>query len=301
MEGPDPGQIQQEPDPVTRGVGVADLLTPLLGGGGSENAGAWVRNLAGAMDIAASIDFLREMVRVARRRGLVLWELVAVADLAQLLVRRSEVGDEDEAARLTEVVRDHLAGGSSLTIPRSSGGRSARLIRYGATWSIASGSEETTVKDAKGIHYLAHLVRRPGVEVLAVDIATGGKSLLSLGLDQVDTTAAASYRRRIAELREDLADSESDAEPARSQIIRDELDAVVSELATSLGLYGRSRQGGSPTERARQSVTKALRAAVRQVQDGAPRLAAHLEVSLRTGTYCSYHPDPAAELTWFVE
>ena len=298
MEGPGPGQIPEALDLGGRLGGVASFLHP---DGGVDGTAAWVRDLARSTDVAASIDFLREVVRVARRRGVVLWELVAVADLAQLLERRGGVGDELEAAQLAEFVRDRIAGISPLRSPQSLPPRTARMVRRGATWSIASGSEETSVKDAKGVHYLAHLVLRPGVEVLAVDIATGGKSLLSLGLDLVDTTAVVSYRRRIAELREDLADSESDADHARAQIIREELDAIVAELATSLGLYGRARQGGSPTEKARQSVTKALRSAVRQLDDGAPRLAAHLEVSLRTGTYCSYRPEPAAQLTWIVE
>jgi hypothetical protein len=45
------------------------------------------------------------------------------------------------------------------------------------------------------------------------------------------------------------------------------------------------------------TVTKTLRSAVRRIadQDAAP--GAHLEVSLRTGAFCSYHPDPSASIT----
>ena len=55
----------------------------------------------------------------------------------------------------------------------------------------------------------------------------------------------------------------------------------------------------SSSERARVSVTRAIRRSL----DGAiceqsPSLGDHLEATIRTGTFCSYTPDPRAPIVW---
>ena len=51
-------------------------------------------------------------------------------------------------------------------------------------------------------------------------------------------------------------------------------------------------------ERARQSVTKAIREATRRIAQEDSALGDHLERSVRTGVYCVYDPDPSSTLTW---
>lgn len=51
-------------------------------------------------------------------------------------------------------------------------------------------------------------------------------------------------------------------------------------------------------ERARQKITKAIRAAVARIAENDPSLGHHLATSIRTGTYCSYTPDPTAPVRW---
>lgn len=52
------------------------------------------------------------------------------------------------------------------------------------------------------------------------------------------------------------------------------------------------------TERARISVTRAIRNALERLAAESPKLARHLDATVRTGTYCSYTPDPRAPITW---
>jgi hypothetical protein len=74
----------------------------------------------------------------------------------------------------------------------------------------------------------------------------------------------------------------------------------VRELASAVGLGGRDRRLGSPAERARVSVTRAIRSALARIDEHSSALGDHLERTIRTGTYCSYAPDPRAPIEWRV-
>ncbi|MFK8844318.1 hypothetical protein [Streptomyces sp. Ac-502] len=73
---------------------------------------------------------------------------------------------------------------------------------------------------------------------------------------------------------------------------------MTEQLAGAVGLGGRDRRAASDSERARLSVTKALKAVVKRVFAHDPVLGQHLERSVRTGAYCSYAPDPATRIAW---
>jgi non-specific serine/threonine protein kinase len=76
------------------------------------------------------------------------------------------------------------------------------------------------------------------------------------------------------------------------------MDALTEELLREAGLGGRNRAVPSPAERARVSVTKAIRKAVRTTARQCPALGDHLAASVRTGRYCSYAPPGEAPPAW---
>jgi hypothetical protein len=65
-----------------------------------------------------------------------------------------------------------------------------------------------------------------------------------------------------------------------------------------VGLGGRDRSTASNAERARVSVTRAIRSAIERIGEQNPALGTHLDAAIRTGTYCSYRPDPRAPMAW---
>ena len=77
-----------------------------------------------------------------------------------------------------------------------------------------------------------------------------------------------------------------------------ERDFLVRELSRAFGLGGRSRAEGSASERARASVTRAVRSAMKRIREHSPRLGEHLDRTIRTGTYCAYLPDPRVPVAW---
>jgi hypothetical protein len=157
----------------------------------------------------------------------------------------------------------------------------------------------------------------PGREIHALDLAMSdsdgadrsagrtvgeGSGLSAGGLGDagpaLDAEAKAAYRARLADLRTELAEAEAWNDPERVARLQAEVGALTHELAAAVGFGGRDRPAGSSAERARVSVTRAIRAALARIAEHNPALGAHLDATIRTGTFCSYTPDPGAGITW---
>ena len=114
----------------------------------------------------------------------------------------------------------------------------------------------------------------------------------------LDERAKTAYRARLRELEEELAEATSWADPVRAAKARQEMQFLVGQLAGAVGLGGRDRKTGSPAERARVNVTRAIRGALSRIRAHSPALADHLDATIHTGTFCAYTPDPRAPITW---
>ena len=115
----------------------------------------------------------------------------------------------------------------------------------------------------------------------------------------LDAEAKAAYRERLRAIEEEIAEAERWNDPERAARVMDEREALLRELAAAVGLGNRDRTSStSSAERARVSVTRAIRASMGRIGEYSPALAAHLEATVRTGTYCAYVPDPRAPIRW---
>jgi hypothetical protein len=114
----------------------------------------------------------------------------------------------------------------------------------------------------------------------------------------LDDRAKADYRRRLAEIDEDLADAHARADTARAAQAEVEREVLLRELSRAVGLGGRNRRAGSAPERARSAVTRAVRQAVARIRKHHAPLSEHLDRTIRTGTYCVYLPDPRFPIAW---
>jgi hypothetical protein len=169
------------------------------------------------------------------------------------------------------------------------------FVREGGLWTIGDPEVPVRLPDARGLRYIADLLAHPGEEKFAVDLA-GGFS----GSEQavLDSAAKSAYRTRLEDLRVDIDEAERFGDHERASRARAELDAVISELSRAVGLRGRDRSLAGPAERARSSVTKAIRAAIAKIAACDPALAAHLDGAIRTGTFCRYVPDARHPIQW---
>src|SRR5690242_20709682 len=183
------------------------------------------------------------------------------------------------------------------------------LRREDDFWLVGFAGAVTRIPDSLGLRYLGLLVRSPGRELTALDLAqlapgpagpAGAASAAAAddlhpagaaAADPVlDQQALAAYRQRLAALDEDLAEADQWNDTERASRLRAEKDFLVHELAAATGLGGRPRRLGAESERARLNVTRAIRSAITRIRDRAPAAADHLDQAVRTGTRCSYSP-----------
>jgi non-specific serine/threonine protein kinase len=177
--------------------------------------------------------------------------------------------------------------------------QTALLRREGEYWSIEFGAGATRVKDTVGLRHLARLLTEPGREFHVLDLVGYAGPPDDAG-PVLDARAKTTYRQRLTDLAEDLIEAENFADRVRAERLRVEIDALTEQLAGAVGLGGHDRRAAAVTERARSAVTKAIKSTITRIAVGHPSLGGHLRTAVRTGTYCTYQPDPTATLDWHV-
>lgn len=187
--------------------------------------------------------------------------------------------------------------------PDAGGARCASLRRVGDAWSLEYGGRVSLLAARRGLDHLARLLAAPGHEfhVLDLAVAPGEPALAASEAEPVlDARARRELRARVAELRSELAEAEANRDLGRCERLRGELDVVADHLSRALGIGQRVRRGNDAAERARAAVTKALRAAIRQIAAVEPDLGALLDRTIHTGVYCAYAPLREAAVEWRV-
>ncbi len=106
--------------------------------------------------------------------------------------------------------------------------------------------------------------------------------------DVIDEAARQSYLRRIEQLRDEMQRFEARGRADRAEAARSEVESIEREIRRVIGFGGRIRTVAPESERARVSVTKAIRRALDRLDKEAPQLASHLRSSVTTGTFCGY-------------
>lgn len=175
--------------------------------------------------------------------------------------------------------------------------------REGDLWVVTFEGETARLRDLKGMHYLARMFAEPGREIHVLDLIGNPDPELppsSLGHAGalLDARAKEMYRRRLAEIDEDLEAAQRDNDLGRAAQAERERDFLVRELSRAVGLGGRDRMAGSASERARAAATRALRLAIARLRADHTALAEHLDRTIRTGTFFVYEPDPRAPIDW---
>jgi hypothetical protein len=209
--------------------------------------------------------------------------------------------------------RSSSAGSGDL----GSSARSAQKGEFrkeGEYWTVGCGGNSFRLKDTKGLGYIAHLLRHPGVEFHVLDLVGGigshreedeigqlgqglprgpeelekaGIHVTSLGDagEMLDEQAKAAYRRRLSELREELEEAKDLGRVERAEQAEEEIEALTRELSRAVGLGGRNRRAASASERARQSITKTIKAVVERIGQSDTALGDIFSRCIKTGTF----------------
>ncbi len=226
---------------------------------------------------------------------------------AALLLDRSTA----TARRLGAVVWTRAGEAARRRVGRAAGsagpaaappGEVATLKRTGGIWAVEWRGESGSLRHVKGIADIVELIRRPGTEIPALQLAGSGSSDSSTPEQVIDLEALGAYRLRLDRLDRELDQAGDDADIGRVEALQDEREALLAEVRRSTGLGGRVRTvANDPAERARKAVSARIRDAITRLEAVAPQLAAHLDRSIRTGLRCCYDPAPGeARVEWQV-
>jgi hypothetical protein len=286
-------------------------------------------------DYAAAERHFAGSLEVSRRLASPPFVAQTQNDLAALLLARGQPGDHPRASTLASAALETAArigmrgvaepartllsrvARASATVPAAvaATGEVNDFAREGEYWTVRYRGVACRLRHRAGFSHLAALLERPHQEVPALTLAMGietgagtaphagaravldGDAPNDLG-EALDPRARADYGERLRDIELEIQAAEQAHDLGQLERLRSEAERLHDSLVAALGLDGRARRAGSPAERARVRVTRALRAAIAGIRAAHGPLGEHLARSVRTGTYCCYAP--AEPTTWTV-
>lgn len=252
------------------------LATRRMGG---DPVAAWMSAELGSLLLRLGrTDRAREVLTAARK------------DAASMAMASVVEGAEHALAQLQN---PESTAAAVVAAPEPTEAQRLTLDREGDVWLVRFEGDEVRIKDSKGIGFLAALTTEPGRDIHVLDLVTpaADRPADAVADELIDDTARKAYGARLAELRSELDEAEEWNDTARAHRLREELDALTTELARGVGLGGRPRRFGTNAERARVNVQRRIRDAIRRLGDKHEGVGRHLERSIRTGMYCRYDPE----------
>lgn len=173
--------------------------------------------------------------------------------------------------------------------------------REGDYWSVCFNNVLVRIRHSLGMQYIANLIAANGNEVHVLDLIASDNAdrqtlgaLASATADPIlDPLARSQYRQRLIEIEEDLELAQACNDAGRAEMLHQEKQSIVRELAASYGLSGRQRTAPATLERARIRAKNRLTSALNAIKKNNPAAWRHFDAALRTGRTCSYRPEHA--------
>src|SRR5262249_3441727 len=151
-------------------------------------------------------------------------------------------GTDVGAGRFETAAKTAVLGAQTGDATADATSPTAALFRHeGDFWTLAYQGAVCRVKDAKGLHYIAYLLRHPGrefhvLELTGQGLETGGGRLVEegqrsetrdqpletgQGLPILDAHAKAAYQQRLSALRDELDEAERNNDPGQADRARE--------------------------------------------------------------------------------
>jgi len=166
-----------------------------------------------------------------------------------------------------------------------------RMTKVGTAWRIERDGRNVMMPALRGLPMIAQLVASPDTEIHSLDLvaSASGHDTGDAG-EALDERARATYRKRVAELSEQIEDAEERGDADRAEAARTELDALRQELSRAVGLGGGAGGTGGAAERARTRAQRRIKEAIKKIREVDAELGEHLDRTIATGTFCIYEP-----------
>ena len=192
---------------------------------------------------------------------------------------------EQRAGRATlDRIASGAATGAAPPPPPPDSSAENAFRREGDYWSVTFEGRTTQLRDRKGMRHLARLLASPGQEIHVLDLVAADAGHPVGGEEEraaahvafgdagamLDAEAKRAYRRRLAEIDDDIETARAAGDAIREAQADTEREFLLRELSRAVGLGGRDRRAGSASERARAGVTRAIRQALARITEHRP-------------------------------
>ncbi len=182
--------------------------------------------------------------------------------------------------------------------------RSSVFRREGDLWTLAFDGVACQIKENRGLVYLAHLLREPHREfhvlALAAHVSPESSTMMSSAETSSGGQLHVATKQRLAELREELEEAQEFHDQGRIEWLQDEIAVLSDDLMDAMGLGEHAAAENVEAERARVNISRAIKVAIKKIDECHPALGRHLAHTIKTGTYCSYTPDSRLQMAWQV-
>lgn len=195
---------------------------------------------------------------------------------------------------------DFIKTNRQLVVPQKQAPHDAvnYLTKTDGLWSVTFAGDRLSIKDSKGWTNIIQLLTAPNeafhcLDLMGITVHSEDK------IPAIDEASKHSYQTRISKLQAEIEEATEFGNTERVHLLTAEYEQVTEHLLAALGLAGKTREVGSPVEKARSAVTWRIRTAIKKISQTHPGLGKHLSNSIQTGTYCSYTPERAT--TWAIK
>jgi hypothetical protein len=269
--------------------------------------------IASALDVEAKRQIILEVVNGISAEEQEQYRLAKKQfdDMVRVFIQRLQVGLllPDDTETPESAPADNEESEMPETIQAVETVKRYIFRRVGDFWQVAYASGEPFyLKDAKGVQYIAHLLRHPSTDIHVMELVAAVEKNQpdNVVLDEdemtgkddwrgdeiLDDQARAEYRQRLQDLAEERQHAARLHDEATLMRIDAEVQQIESELKGSAGLGGRHRRFNTELDNARTKVQKQIKSALHKIRASDRALFEHLQSALATGVYCRYDPVP---------
>lgn len=218
-----------------------------------------------------------------------------VSDLAGLLLRRAEIAEQRLKPAKPEQKAENV------------------FKKTGDFWTVKFQGNTASIKDSKGMLYIAPLLEKPHQPISALKLAAqkNDTKLMNQGKvvekksiiedsgkpqDLVDKDYLTDCKQRLDEIEEELRKAEKNNDPAEKDRLERERGQIRDLLKPALNLSGKSRSFSDNVQKTRVAVTMAIIRALKNINEHHPSLYRHLDNSIQRGTDFAYQPEK--KISW---
>lgn len=173
------------------------------------------------------------------------------------------------------------------------------FFRQGEYWLVVYNGVPKYVRHSQGMSYITLLLQAPGEEIHAAALrhlvlGDGNEADMGSAGKVADKKTIKEYKAEINEMDEDLAEARANNDAGRVELLTEKLEVLCAEVGRATGLQDKLREASSDQERARKSVTAAIKRALEAIRKEHKPLWLHLRTYLDTGNFLCYRGDSSA-------